>query len=60
VVQRGLRLAKHAFKTITIKQILAHIRPGDWFIAVDMKDALSQAFVYRDSCLNVSPSVHEK
>lgn len=24
---------------ITLKQILSHIRPGDWFISVDLKDA---------------------
>ncbi|KAL0146452.1 hypothetical protein M9458_058244, partial [Cirrhinus mrigala] len=32
-------LAKREFKMITVKQILAHIQPGDWFISVDLKDA---------------------
>ncbi|XP_073668191.1 uncharacterized protein [Paramisgurnus dabryanus] len=32
-------LHKRAFKMTTLKQILAHIRPGDWFISVDLKDA---------------------
>ncbi|XP_016146708.1 interferon-inducible GTPase 5-like [Sinocyclocheilus grahami] len=32
-------LAKRSFKMITVKQILAHIQPGDWFISVDLKDA---------------------
>lgn len=27
------------FKIITVKQILVHIYPGDWFILVDLKDA---------------------
>ncbi|KAI2653070.1 Transposon Ty3-I Gag-Pol polyprotein [Labeo rohita] len=32
-------LAKREFKMITVKQILVHIQPGDWFISVDLKDA---------------------
>lgn len=32
-------LAKRTFKMITVKQILAHIQPDDYFIAVDLKDA---------------------
>ncbi|KAL0199646.1 hypothetical protein M9458_002833, partial [Cirrhinus mrigala] len=32
-------LAKREFRMITVKQILAHIQPGDWFISVDLKDA---------------------
>ncbi|KAL0168850.1 hypothetical protein M9458_037072, partial [Cirrhinus mrigala] len=32
-------LAKRSFKMITVKQILAHIQPGDHLIAVDLKDA---------------------
>ncbi|KAL0151993.1 hypothetical protein M9458_052711, partial [Cirrhinus mrigala] len=42
---RGLRpildlkpLNQAEFKMITVKQILAHIQPGDWFISVDLKD----------------------
>lgn len=26
-------------KMITVKQILVHIHPGDWFVSVDLKDA---------------------
>lgn len=32
-------LVKRAFKMITAKQILVHIQPEDYFIAVDLKDA---------------------
>ncbi len=32
-------LSKRLFKMITLRQILSHIRPGDWFISVDLKDA---------------------
>lgn len=32
-------LDKRAFKMTTLKQILAQIRPVDWFILVDLKDA---------------------
>jgi hypothetical protein len=32
-------LAKRAFKMLTVKQILAHIQPDDYFLAVDLKDA---------------------
>lgn len=32
-------LYKCAFKMTTLKQILAQIRPGDWFVSVDLKDA---------------------
>ncbi len=32
-------LYKPAFKKTTLKQILAQIRPEDWFISVDLKDA---------------------
>ncbi len=32
-------LSKPSFKMITLRQILSHIRPGDWFISVDLKDA---------------------
>ncbi len=32
-------LSKRSFKMITLRQILSHIRPGDWFISVDLKDA---------------------
>ncbi len=30
-------LSKCSFKMITVWQILSHIRPGDWFISVDLK-----------------------
>jgi ribonuclease HI len=32
-------LHKRAFKMTTLKQILAQVRPGDWFASVDLKDA---------------------
>ncbi len=32
-------LCKRPYRTITLKQILAQIRPGDWFASVDLKDA---------------------
>ncbi|KAL0148789.1 hypothetical protein M9458_055967 [Cirrhinus mrigala] len=32
-------LMKRPFKMITLKQILSHIRPGDWFFSLDLKDA---------------------
>ncbi len=32
-------LGKHPFRMLTLKQILAQIRPGDWFASVDLKDA---------------------
>ncbi len=32
-------LCEHPFRMITLKQILAQIRPGDWFASVDLKDA---------------------
>ncbi|KAL0183526.1 hypothetical protein M9458_019222, partial [Cirrhinus mrigala] len=32
-------LMKRPFKIITLKQILSHIRPGDWFFSLDLKDA---------------------
>ncbi len=32
-------LCKRLFRMITLKQILAQIRPGDWFASVDLKDA---------------------
>ncbi len=31
-------LCKRPFRMITLKQILAQIRPGDWFASVDLKD----------------------
>ncbi len=39
-----LRLLNHAlvkrlFSMITLKQILSQIRPGDWFMSLDLKDA---------------------
>lgn len=36
--QLNRALAKCSFKMITLKQILAHIQPRDWFISVDLKD----------------------
>ncbi len=32
-------LCKRPFRMITLKQILAQIRPGDWFASVDLKEA---------------------
>ncbi len=32
-------LSNRSFKMITLRQILSHIRPGDWFISVNLKDA---------------------
>ncbi len=32
-------LCKCPFRMLTLKQILAQIRPGDWFASVDLKDA---------------------
>ncbi len=32
-------LGKRPFGMLTLKQILAQIRPGDWFASVDLKDA---------------------
>ncbi len=32
-------LCKRPFRMLTLKQILAQIRPGDWFASVDLKDA---------------------
>ncbi len=32
-------LLKRSFKMITLRQILSHIRPRDWFISVDLNDA---------------------
>ncbi|KAL0183542.1 hypothetical protein M9458_019238, partial [Cirrhinus mrigala] len=32
-------LMKRPFKMITLKQILSHISPGDWFFSLDLKDA---------------------
>ncbi|KAL0157079.1 hypothetical protein M9458_048325, partial [Cirrhinus mrigala] len=32
-------LMKRPFKMITLKQILLHICPGDWFFSLDLKDA---------------------
>ncbi len=32
-------LGKRPFRMLTVKQILAQIRPGDWFASVDLKDA---------------------
>ncbi len=32
-------LSKRSFKMITLRQILSHIRPGDWCISMDLKDA---------------------
>ncbi|KAL0200336.1 hypothetical protein M9458_003523, partial [Cirrhinus mrigala] len=32
-------LMKRPFKMITLKQILSHIHPGDWFFSLDLKDA---------------------
>ncbi len=32
-------LGKRPFRMIMLKQILAQIRPGDWFASVDLKDA---------------------
>ncbi|KAL0176731.1 hypothetical protein M9458_029061, partial [Cirrhinus mrigala] len=32
-------LMKRPFKMITLKQILSHIRPGDWFFSLDLKDS---------------------
>ncbi len=37
--QLNRALSKRSFKMITLRQILSHIRPGDWFISVDLKDA---------------------
>ncbi len=31
-------LGKRLFRIITLKQMLAQIRPGDWFASVDLKD----------------------
>ncbi len=31
-------LGKRPFRMLTLKQILAQIRPGDWFASVDLKD----------------------
>lgn len=36
-INRALR--KRVFKMITVKQILAQVRPGDWFASIDLKDA---------------------
>ena len=35
-------LVKRPFKMLTTSQILAQIRPGDWFISLDLKDAYFQ------------------
>ncbi|XDV20720.1 hypothetical protein PO909_025991 [Leuciscus waleckii] len=35
-------LMRRPFKMITTRQILAQIRPGDWFISLDLKDAYFQ------------------
>ncbi len=32
-------LCERPFRMLTLKQILAQIRPGDWFASVDLKDA---------------------
>ncbi|KAL0186275.1 hypothetical protein M9458_017945, partial [Cirrhinus mrigala] len=32
-------LMKRPFKMLTLKQILSHVRPGDWFLTLDLKDA---------------------
>lgn len=32
-----LRVSK--FKILTLKSILSHIRTGDWFVTIDLKDA---------------------
>ncbi len=32
-------LTKRSFRMITLKQILSQIRPGDWFMSLDLKDA---------------------
>ncbi|KAL0173136.1 hypothetical protein M9458_033447, partial [Cirrhinus mrigala] len=32
-------LMKRPFKMLTLKQILSHVRPGDWFLSLDLKDA---------------------
>ncbi|KAI2659229.1 Gag-pol polyprotein [Labeo rohita] len=32
-------LMKRPLKMITLRQILSHIRPGDWFFSLDLKDA---------------------
>ncbi len=32
-------LGKRPFRMLTLKQILAQIRPGEWFASVDLKDA---------------------
>ncbi|KAL0163783.1 hypothetical protein M9458_039536, partial [Cirrhinus mrigala] len=32
-------LMRRPFKMLNLKQILSHIRPGDWFISLDLKDA---------------------
>ncbi len=32
-------LGKRPFRMLALKQILAQIRPGDWFASVDLKDA---------------------
>ncbi len=32
-------LCERQFRMVTLKQILAQIRPGDWFASVDLKDA---------------------
>ncbi|KAI2662214.1 ORF V: Enzymatic polyprotein [Labeo rohita] len=31
-------LMKRPFKMLTLKQILSHVRPGDWFLSLDLKD----------------------
>ena len=35
-------LMRRPFKMITTRKILAQIRPGDWFISLDLKDAYFQ------------------
>lgn len=32
-------LEKRAFKMLTVKQILEHVQPGNYFIVIDLKDA---------------------
>ena len=31
-------LMKRPFKMLTIRKLLAHVRQGDWFISLDLKD----------------------
>ncbi|KAL0176639.1 hypothetical protein M9458_028969, partial [Cirrhinus mrigala] len=39
-------LMKRPFKMLTLKQILSHVRPGDWFLSLDLKDARFLRFAF--------------